>query len=187
MGRQHRMTKSVLCAVFSAGVALCGCSGEVQDQKAQMRRDVLRANNFAAERRKQFDAVRLTDDNGDLIPSTQKVAGIVLPRGYTPKFKMDHEAYFDAELPYDKLTKYFTEHLDFMHVERPNKSTLRFVNVRSKGDSEMAPVTLTISPVPGMLHWSRIRILIPQPLPERLQTKAEIDAELLKRRQREMY
>lgn len=187
MGRQHRVSKSVLCAAFTASFALSGCSSEAEDQKAQMRRDVLRANNLGAERRKQFDAVRLTDDNGNLIPSNQKVAGIVLPRGFTPKFKMDSEAYFDGELPYGKLTKYFTEQLDFMHVERPNNSTLRFVNVRTKGDSEMAPVTITISPVPGMLHWSRIRVLIPQPLPERLQTKAEIDAELLKRRQREMY
>ena len=187
MGRQHRMTKRVLCAAIAAGFALCGCSDGAEDQKAQMRRDVLRANNLVAERRKQLEAVRLTDENGDLIPSTQKVAGIVLPRGYTPKFKMDHESYFDGELPYSKLTKYFTEHLDFMYVERPNNSTLRFVKVRSKGDSEMDPVTITISPVPGMLHWSRIRVLIPQPLPERLQTKAEIDAELLRRRQREMH
>jgi hypothetical protein len=197
MGRQHRMTKvsvgcvtwraCALCLALTAGAALAGCNKDAEEQKAQLRRDVLRANNLAAERRKQLEAVRLTDDNGNLIPSTQRVAGVVLPRGFTPKFKLEHEAYFDAELPYEKVVSYFTEQLDYAYAEQPSKSSLKFIKARTKGDAEMAPVNLMVSPVPGMGHWSRIRILLPQPLPERLQTKAEIDAELAKRRQREMY
>lgn len=178
---------SAACLLCLGGVALSSCSDEADDPKAQMRRDVLRANNVTDERRKQFDAVRTTDDNGNLIPSTERVAGVVLPRGYTPKVKVEREAYFDGEQPYGKLARYFTDQLDFTAVQRPNKSSLTFVQARTKGDSKMAPVTITISPIPGMEHWSRINILLPQPPPERLQTKAEIDAELAKRRQREMY
>ena len=197
MGRQHRMTNDrrakgswrVVVAVMGVlgGVSLARCSSEVEEQKAQLRRDVLRANSLDAERRKQREAVRVTDDNGNLIPSTQRVAGVVLPRGYAPKFKLDHEEYFDGELPYSKLASYFTEQLDFVMVQRPNKSTLTFVQARTKGDSQMAPVKVTISPVPGLENWSRIRILLPQPLPDRLQSKAEIDAELVRRRRREMH
>jgi len=188
MSHQRRVcaVSAVLIGVLG-GASLAGCSNEAEEQKAQMRRDVLRANNLEAERRKQLDALRVTDDQGNLIPSTQRVAGVVLPRGYTPKFKLDHESYFDGELPYSKLASYFTAQLDFVTVQRPNKSTMTFVQARTKGDSAMAPVKVTISPVPGLQTWSRIRILEPQPLPERLQSKAEIDAELARRRQREMY
>jgi hypothetical protein len=165
---------------------LCGCSREV-DQKAQMRREVLRANDIAAERRKQFDAVRVMDDNGKLLPSKQRVAGVVLPRGYEPKYTLNYESFYDGELPYNKLATFFTEQLDFSGVQRPNPSTLTFVQARTKGDSQMKPVNVTISPVPGRDDWSRIRIMLPQPLPERLQSKEEIDTELSMRRQREMY
>jgi hypothetical protein len=112
---------------------------------------------------------------------------VVLPRGYTPKFKLENEAYFDGEQPYSKLATYFTAQLDFVNVVRPNKDTLTFVQARTKGDPSMAPVTITISPVPGLEQSSRIRILLPQPPPPRMQTKAEIDAELARRRHREMH
>lgn len=190
MGRQHRVTKVsgawLACAVLLSGGALCSCAKEV-DQKEQMRRDVLRANNMTAERRKHFDAVRVMDENGKLLPSNQKVAGVVLPRGYEPKFKRDYESSFDGELGYSKLATYFTEQLDSASVQRPNSSTLTFVDARTRGDTQMKPVTVTISPVPGREDWSRIRITLPQPLPERLQTKAEIDAELAARRDKQMH
>ena len=173
-------------AVLLSGGALIACSKEI-DEKAQLRRDVLRANDMAAERRKQFDAVRVLDEQGKLLPSNQRVAGVVLPRGYQPKFKLDNESYFDGELHYSKLATYFTEQLDFEGVRRPNNETLTFRQARTKGDSQMKPVQVTISPVPGREDWSRIRIQVQEPPPERLQTKAEIDAELFLRRQREMH
>lgn len=163
-----------------------GCSKQ-EDRQAQLRRDVLRANNLAAERRKQYEAVRVLDADGRLLPSDQRVAGVVLPRGYEPKFKIAQEAYYDGKLPYSKLATYFAEQLEFSTVRRPNNDTLTFVQARSKGDMQMKPVEVTISPIPGRSDWSRIRILIPQPLPERLQSKAEIDAELSLRRQKELY
>jgi hypothetical protein len=190
MGRQHRVAKVgralVACATLLSGGVLCACSRE-PDQKEQLRRDVLRANNMAAERKKQFDAVRVLDENGKLVPSNQRVAGIVLPRGYQPKFKLDYESSFDGELPYGKLATYFTEQLDFVGVQRPNNATLTFLEARSKGDTQAKPVSVSISPVPGREDWSRIRIQTPQPLPAQLQSKAQIDAELSLRRKREMY
>jgi hypothetical protein len=189
MGRQHRVKKisrvwsaSVASALLLSGAALCGCSEQV-DTKAQMRREVLRANNLSAERRKQFDEIRVMDDQGNLLPSKQRVAGVLLPRGYTPKFKFDYEWYFDGELPYSKLAKYFTEQLEFATVHRPNTATLTFVQARSKGDSAMKPVSLTVSPVPGRDDWSRIHIVAQQPMPEHRQNRSEIEAELSMRRQ----
>jgi hypothetical protein len=183
MGRQHRVTKlSRIGALVLSVAAISGCSDPV-DQKAQMRRDVLRANDLVAERKKQYDAVRTTDDRGNLIPSQQRIAGVAVPRGYTPKFTFDYEWYFDGEQPYAKLATYFTEQLDFSNVQRPNRSTMTFVQARSKGDAQMKTVTVTISPVPGRDDWSRIRIVAQQPLPEHRQSFAEIEAELAKRRQ----
>jgi hypothetical protein len=108
---------------------------------------------------------------------------VVLPRGYEAKFMFEYEWYFDGEQPYSKLATYFTERLDFSGVERPDGASLTFAKARTKGNSQMKPVSVTISPVPGRDDWSRIHIVAQQPLPEQLQSKEEIEAELAVRRQ----
>src|SRR4051794_29390197 len=114
MDRKYRVTKvssfglSMACALSASLLcagALCACSKQ-EDQKAQMRRAVLRANNLVAERRKELDEVRVTDEHGDLLASKQRVAGVLLPRGYDPKFTFDYEWFYDGPLPYGKLVKY---------------------------------------------------------------------------------
>jgi hypothetical protein len=186
MGRQHRITQLYrawsVCAVLQSGAALCACA-EREDPKAQIRRDVLRSNNLADERRKRYEAIRTTDDQGNLKPSDTKVAGVVLPRGYEPKFLFEYEWYYDGEKPYGLLATYFTSQLDFAEVKRPNNSALTYVQARTKGDSQMKPVSVTISPVPGREDWSRIQIVAQRPMPQHLQTKEEIEAELSLRRQ----
>jgi hypothetical protein len=181
MGRQHRVTKlcrvSATFAVLLRGAALCACS-EPEDPKAQMRRDVLRSNNLADERRKRYEAVRTTDDQGNLLPSDTKVAGVVLPRGYEPKFLFEYEWYYDGEKPYQLLATYITSHMDFAEVQQPNNSAMTYVQARTKGDSQMKPVSVTISPVPGRGDWSRIHIMAPRPKAQKLQSKEEIEAEL---------
>jgi hypothetical protein len=178
MGRQHRVTQLAWVALT---VMCCACTERV-DQKALMRQEVLRANDLSAERRKASDANRTTDDYGNLLASTQRVAGVTLPRGFELKYTFDHEWYYDGGQSYAKLVKYFTESLDYAGVEQPSRSKLTFVQARNKGDSEMKPVRLTVSAVPGRNDWSRIQIAAQQPLPAVRQTKAEIDAELSVRR-----
>jgi hypothetical protein len=128
-----------------------------------MRREVLRVNDLAAERRKAREAERLVDDKGALLPSNEKVAGVVLPRGYKPRFNLPREWYLDGEHQFGKLVTYFTEQLDADTVTRPNKATLTFLRARTKGDPNMEPVSVTISPVPGRDDWSRIHIVAPPP------------------------
>jgi hypothetical protein len=163
-------------------LSLGGCS-KTEDRRVELRRDVLRANNLELERRKAREAVRITDEHGALLPSSERVAGIVLPRGYTPKFTLDYEWYFDGEQPSHKLIKYFTEQLDAETVTHPGRSALTFVRARTKGDAQMKPVALTVSPVPGREDWSRIQIVAQRPAPEHKLTAAEIEAELSLRRQ----
>jgi hypothetical protein len=179
MGRQHRIV--IAAILLSSSTMLCACSKR-EDPKALMRREVLRANNLAAERRKDLDATRVTDDHGNLLPSKQRVAGVILPRGYDPKFTFDYEWYYDGEQPYSKALKYFTEQLDSETVQQPNRSTLTFVRARAKGDTQMKPVSVTVMPVPGREDWSRIHIVAQRPLPDRILSKAEIEAELALRR-----
>ncbi|HET8936000.1 MAG TPA: hypothetical protein VFN67_21285 [Polyangiales bacterium] len=186
MGRQHRVTKLfrvwTACAVLLGGGALCACS-EREDPKEQIRRDVLRSNNLADERRKRIDAIRTTDDKGNLLPSDTKVAGVVLPRGYEPKFLFEYEWYYDGEKPFALLDTYIKSQLDYADVQRQNNSALTYVQARTKGDSQMKPVSVTISPVPGREDWSRLQIVAQRPKPQHLQTKEEIEAELSLRKQ----
>lgn len=179
MGRQHRIV--IAAVVLCSSTLLCGCSKR-EDPKALMRREVLRANNLAVERRKELDATRVVDDHGDLLPSKQRVAGVILPRGFDPKFTFDYEWYYDGEHPYSKVLKFFTEQLDSETVQQPNRSTLTFIRARTKGDTQMKPVDVTVMPVPGREDWSRIHLVAQKPLPERILSKAEIEAELSMRR-----
>ena len=194
MGRQHRVTKErsfgvlarsavvgALSVVVLCSGALCACSKQ-EDQKVLMRREVLRANQLVVERRQELDAARITDEHGNLLPSKQRIVGVTLPRGYDPKFTFDYEWYFDGQLPYAKLVKYFTEQLETVNIQQPNRSTLTFVQARVKGDTQMKPVSVTVMPVPGREDWSRIHIVAQQPMPEHRQSKAEIEAELSLRR-----
>lgn len=185
MGRQHRVRKLYLvwavCAVLPSGAALCACA-EREDPKAQMRRDVLRSNNLQEERRKHYDAIRTTDDQGHLLPSNTKVAGVAVPRGYEPKFLFEYEWYYDGEKPFPLLDAYIKSQLDFTEVQQLNKSALTYIQARTKGDSQMKPVSVTISPVPGRENWSRIKIEAQRPMPQKLQTKEEIEAELALRK-----
>jgi hypothetical protein len=137
---------------------------------------------LVVEQRKRLDAVRTTDDHGNLLPSDKTVAGVVLPRGYDPTFAFAYEWYFDGEKPYGKLAAYFTERLDFARVERTNGTTLTYVQARTKGDSQMKPVTVSISPLPTRDDWSQLHIVGQQPLPAQPQTKEEIEAELALRK-----
>lgn len=189
MGRKHRVTRlrsvlsaSAACAVLGSSV-LCACSSDSVDPKEQIRRDVLRTNDLAAERRKRLEAMRRTDDHGNLLPSDTKIAGVVLPRGYRPKLVLENEWQYEGEYSYSRLATYITAQLDFKEAQRPNPSTLTFVQARTKGDSQMKPVSVTISPAPGRPDWSSLQIRSFPPLPERRMTKEEIEAELALRRQ----
>lgn len=181
MGRQHRIA---VWSVVTLGVlGLTGCGKSTDEQRAEIRRELLRADNLAQKRRDELEARRLTDDDGSLRPSTVQLGGITIPRGYEPKFVYDREWTYDGELPFHKLEQYFLQRLTAT-VEHPAGMITRFTQARPTGEPNALPVEVEVMPVPGRADWSRIHILQPRPGPEYPPKSAgEIAAELeLKRR-----
>ena len=166
MGRQHRIVTlswaglGVLAALSTLSFAGCGKSNA--DQRAEIRRQLLRADNLAQKRREEVEARRLTDANGDLRPSNQQLAGITIPRGYQPKFVHEREWTYDAELPFPKLEQYFLQRLSATN-EHPAGMITRFTQARPVGEPNALPVEVEVLPVPGRSDWSRIHIIQPAP------------------------
>jgi hypothetical protein len=183
MGRQHRVNERALWAglCVAIGTAAIGCNGEAA-QRAEARRALLSEENLMAKRDERIAAQRITNAEGDLLPSTNQIAGVVLPRGFSPKFTFDHEWYYDGEHSFGRVRKYFEQQLDGT-LERPDTSSLVFARATTKGAKDMKPVSVKIYPVPGRDDWCRIQINAPKPLPEHFPTADEINQELARRRE----
>lgn len=181
MGRKHRIVRSVIlagCVLCAVAAASCGRN----DAKEEARRALLRGQNLAAQRDARIAAQRITNADGDLLPSATTIAGVVLPRGFNPKFTFDHEWYYDGEYSFRRVLAYFQQRLDAV-LHRPDKSTVVFQGAKTKGVSDMKPVMVTISPVPGRADWTRIQITAPKPMPAHFPTAEEIQKELASRRE----
>ena len=158
-----------------------GCGKSNADQRAEIRRQLLRADNLEQKHREQIEAGRLTDANGDLRPSDKQLAGITIPRGYQPKTVAEREWTYDGELPFHKLEQYFLQRLTAT-VEHPAGMLTRFTQAKPMGEPNAAPVEVEVLPVPGRSDWSRIHIIQPGPPPEHTLTATEIAAQIAARR-----
>jgi len=154
----------------------CSSSRE-EDRKAEVRRQLLRADNLAQQRDATLAAQRLSDEAGNLLESKDKLAGITLPRGFHPKFVYDREWTYDGELPFNKTEQYFLQRLSAT-IEHPTGMLTRFAQARPVGEPGAAPVLVEVSPVPGRSDWTRIHVLQPAPAPERPVSFAETQAEI---------
>jgi hypothetical protein len=159
-------------------LAFAGCKSDDSANREEQRRQLLRGQDLDKQRNEQIDKTRLTDEHGDLLPSETKVAGLVLPRGFNPKFTLDYEWYYDGALPLDKLEKYFRKQFDSASIKRPDDSSVEFLRPTTK---DLLGAALTIYPVPGRADWSRIHVQGSRPQPEHPLSAEEIQAELARR------
>lgn len=161
-------------------VAWLGCSHKAEERSADIKRQVLRVEDLQSKRERIVAERRILDPQGELIPSTQQVAGVTLPRGFRPKFVFEHEWHFDGALPLQKVENYFSARLDAT-VQHPNTTSVEFSRATSKDAKGMSPVSLTVMEIPGRKGWSRIQIRAATPAAEQL-SHAETELGLAQRR-----
>lgn len=168
-------------------VSLCvtgvGCSSTASDHSAEVRRQVLRGNELTETRRRVLSERRVTDDKGALIPSNITLAGITIPRGFEPKYVFEHEWHYDGQLSLKELENYFRAQLDATITRRANDGSTLFAHATVKSTPNMAPVAVTILPIPGREDWSRIQILAGST--EATPNPAQVQAELTVRRHKD--
>jgi hypothetical protein len=190
MGRQHRLTQlsytsGILTITLLASGGCSHVSSEESARRAEARRTLLRGENFEQQRIAHLEKTRLTTYQGDLLPSDTQVAGLVIPRGFTMKYELDHEWYYDGELPVAKLEKYLHERVTSVAVERPDRFSVVFAQAVDKSAPKMDPLLIKIFPVPGRSDWSRMDIRAPKPMPDHILSEDEIRMRLAAKRQNE--
>jgi hypothetical protein len=140
--------------------AAAGCSrGD-----AEQRRRLLQTDDRTRERTERVESQRLQAPDGALLPSTTKIAGIVLPRGFDSIFTEAHAWTFDGNLPQPRVEEYFDKRLTSGQNRKNAFGDVEYIGVREKSDPSMPGVMVRVGPVPARPEWTRI--YIGEPVPE---------------------
>ena len=160
-----------------------GCSSR-SDDKAAKRREILKGPDLRAIREERQKKTRFMDDEGELIPSDTKVAGVQLPRGLELRIQYEDHWYFESLLPLDKLQRYFGRQLDTVQIERGNEDSVTFRRARPKGEKVGPMLTVRVGRMANLPSRSEVRIDRTKPdlVKNRPKTFPQAEAELRKRR-----
>src|SRR3954471_22259899 len=127
----------LLYAVLAVASSL-GCSRRNAEQEEQ-RRVLLRPPDNKREREEAARKAQIFDEDGDLIPSEQSVAGLLLPRGLTPGLHFEREWDFKSlETPADALERYFLPRLLTSGINHSQSGATEFLPAKIK-DNPNAP------------------------------------------------
>jgi hypothetical protein len=120
--RASRFTPLSLCLTLTLALASAACGDDAdRERKRALLKPVAGKVKIAQAQEKR----RIFDDDGELLPSGEKVGGVMLPRGLTLYRRVDqHSFYRTTEIKFEKLDSYFAEQLMSTTVERkPNAVT----------------------------------------------------------------
>jgi hypothetical protein len=179
MGDQRRLSTWVRVAA----VLLCaGACGDDRPSEAEARRAVLRPPDEAKIREERRADTRITDEHGALLPSEQVVAGVALPRGFTPVLTLERAWYYRSRsATFAQVDHYFLKRLDSREIRRSDRE-VEFVTARPKGVPGATPVLVRIRNAPDDPAQREIYIELPRPSPRVRPTEAEVRAQIEARR-----
>jgi hypothetical protein len=179
MGDQRRLNTCV-CA---AAVLLCaGACGGDRASEIEERRAVLRPPDDVRIREERRADARITDEHGALLPSEQVVAGVALPRGFSPALTLDRAWYYRSRsATFEQVDRYFLKRLDSREIRRSDRE-VEFVTARPKGTPGATPVLVRVRNAPEDPTEREIYIELPRPSPSVRPTEAEVRAQIEARR-----
>lgn len=172
----------LLCAVL-AGSSLFGCSRRDAAQEEQ-RRVLLAPPDNKREREEAARKKQIFDEDGDLIPSEQSIAGLILPRGLTPGMHFEHEWYFRSmEISAEALERYFLPRVLTGAVNHSQGGATEFVAATIKDNPSAPVVTIRILKLAGANSASELYIRQSVPAPLVRPKASEVEAQLKARRE----
>jgi hypothetical protein len=141
-----RIPAMVLLAAL-AGAPLAGCGDDPQRERKrallQPNHDVHRKAAEAREKR------RLVDDEGDLLPSGEKVAGVMVPKGLTLYRRFEGQSFYKGtQVSTDQLERYFSAELLKARIERTDSLVL-FSDAVPRSNPKAIPFELSITRLRG--------------------------------------
>ena len=177
-----RQWQWLLCAVV-CGTAELGCSRRDAAQE-EKRRMLLTPPDNKREREEAARKKQIFDEDGDLIPSEQSVAGLLLPRGLTPGQHDEREWYFRSmEIPAEALERYFLPRLLTGGVEHSQGGATQILSAKIKDNPGALPVTIRILKLAGANAASELYIRQAMPSPTVRPKESEVEAQLKARRE----
>lgn len=178
MGSQHRLRQRaclLLGLVLLAASATGACSNAVRDEKRKLL--LAPSEDLAKRKQEAWEKIRVKNDDGALLPSDTKIAGVRLPRGLTQSFAREHEWYFDCSFSVEQLNQYFRSQLEVGAVHSPSNGILEYAAVSPK-DSPDHPITVSMFPVPASPGRSRVRIREPLPPMQNVYTPEQVQQQM---------
>jgi hypothetical protein len=163
------MTNPLRIILAASGVtailttSLMGCSREQRRQEEQ-RRALLTPSDHRQKLEEEERKHKLVDDDGELIPSDQTVAGILIPRGLGEVRAVENRYYFtSSRVPFEALDRYFARRLFTGQIERASPDSVAFIGATIKADPKALKVTVRISRIVG--SEGNCEVFIQQALP----------------------
>lgn len=178
--RRHRRRILRLSAPFwlvIIGRALLGCS---DSPKTVARSAPLAPIDLAQKHREALEKKRLTNAQGELLPSDDSIAGLLLPRGLTRTHAFEHAWYYRTQASIEQLTQFFGTRLLTGKVERGGRGTVTYVDAQPRGLKKTAFVTVRIGPAPGGRAMREVYVKETPMMPVAYPSEAEAQAKLLK-------
>jgi hypothetical protein len=134
-------------------VSACG-----DDSKSERKRALLQPRDGKLKLEQEKEKRRIFDDDGDLLPSGEKVGGVMLPKGLTLYRRIDqHSFYRTTEIKFEKLDPYFAEQLISTTVERKD-SAVTFGGAVPKNNLKAPRLELSVTRLRGGPSSSEVYI-----------------------------
>lgn len=167
-----RLTHFLLLGGVLLLPALCSCS---EDPVVEKRREILQVPE--AETPKPPPTRRrsqLYDEKGNLLPSEEKVAGIILPRGMKLKHKFLRGRIYETRVPLNKLHWYFQPRIQGGTIKRAGERTTYVAALPRDRRGAFKRIDLSIAPVVTNKRINLVEIREREPIEVRSATSTPL-------------
>jgi hypothetical protein len=177
MGRKHRLICIALTLTAAAGSAAGGCSDK-KTEEVEKRRELLVPQDLHAKRAAAEEALRIMDAEGNLLPSTTRVAGVLLPRGVSVVSAYEYDWYCEGKVPLRKLDAYLRAHLVIGEEGRTATGRVELFQAKPTDLPDAKGVYVSFYEKAGRSDMVRMYIRTPRPVPDHFPTPAEVQAQM---------
>lgn len=168
----HARIPGLLLLAALAGAALAGCGDD--PKREERKRALLQPNDAKRKADEAREKRRLVDDEGDLLPSGEKVAGIMVPKGLTLYRRYQGQSFYKGNrVSADQLERFFSAQLQDAKVER-TESMVLFADAVPRSNPKALPIDLRVTRLRGSERATEVVFREPRP-PTRKYYGAKVD------------
>jgi hypothetical protein len=165
------------CGLLGAG---CGEQGRSEDEvRRDYRKALLAADDRRQQREQKHEETRVQDQRGALIPSGERVAGLLLPRGLSLRLSFEREWYYETTLSAAALRAYFGPRLNTLEVVQGGGDTVTYQNAVPRDTPGAEHINVRIGPLPNQRDKTEVNIrMAPDATPPRSEAEARLELEM---------